>query len=305
MAEWTVEAKERLDHFLAERLPGATRSRIAKMIESGGALVDGGPALKAGQFLKPGQTVQADTPAEPPPHALDPVSMPLEIAWEDEHVLVVDKPRGLAVHPSPSDGGEPTLVHGLLARGHGLSEGSEPYRPGIVHRLDKETTGLIMVAKTSAAHAALAAQIMEKTAERRYFAGVLGRPDNAQFTINAPLGKDPRRPLQRAVRAEGKEAITHVRLVARLERGSLLACRLQTGRTHQIRVHLAACNLPVFGDPLYAPESAKPGPLQLHAAFLSFSHPVSGDRIALFSQPPIGFEGRELALEGTIEPWTP
>lgn len=286
--EWTVEQRTRLDRFLAERAPEHSRTAWSRAIADGKVTVEGEPATKAGLFLDPGDVVEAEPPDPRPPQSLEPVSIPLVVPYEDEHLLVVDKPRGLAVHPSPTSS-EPTLVHALLARSHGLSSGSAAYRPGIVHRLDKETTGLLVVAKTDRAHADLARQIQERTVSRVYVAVVAGRPDRDEFTVDAPLGRDPRHALRRAVVAGGKSAVTHVRFVREASGGSLLAVRLETGRTHQIRVHLAACGLPVLGDSLYATGEHAQGPMQLHAARLTFAHPVDGRPVNVYAGPPDGF----------------
>lgn len=299
----TAEGKERLDRFLARSMPGHSRTKIEKLIENQGVLVQGERHHKGGLMLRPGWEVVAEEPEETPPHDLTPVPMELEAVWEDEHVLVVNKPRGLAVHPAPGLA-EPTLVHGLLARGHGLSEEGGDFRPGIVHRLDKETTGLLMVAKSDAVHRSLASQIQAKTAGRRYAAVVRGLPKDTAMTIQAPIGRHPSSPVLRAIRSDGKEAVTHLLSLGRIDGGGVVACRLETGRTHQIRVHLAGIGCPVLGDFLYAPAPYNKGPLQLHAAWVSFDHPVSGLRISAYADPPLDFLGREWVDRTTIEQWT-
>jgi 23S rRNA pseudouridine1911/1915/1917 synthase len=299
----TADGKERLDRFLSRSMPGHSRSKIEKLIEEKGVLVQGERHHKGGLMLRAGWEVVAEEPKETPPHDLAPVSMALEAAWEDEHVVIVNKPRGLAVHPAPGLF-EPTLVHGLLARGHGLSGEGGDFRPGIVHRLDKETTGLLMVAKSDAAHRSLAAQIQAKTAGRRYVAVVKALPKESSMTIQAPIGRHPSSPVLRAIRADGKEAVTHVLGLGRIDEGGVVACRLETGRTHQIRVHLAGIGCPVLGDFLYAPAPYNRGPLQLHAAWVSFDHPLSGERISVYSDPPADFLGRERVDRTTIGQWT-
>ncbi|RYG40106.1 RluA family pseudouridine synthase, partial [bacterium] len=184
---------------------------------------------------------------------------------------------------------EPTLVEALLGRGTSLSEGSAAFRPGIVHRLDKETTGLLVVAKTDAAHANLAAQIEAKTAGRDYLAVVKGEIERERFTIDAPLGPDPRDRTKRAVVSNGKAAITHLRRLDRADGGTLLEARLETGRTHQIRVHLMAIGHPVLGDTLYAPLECHGVPLQLHAYRLAVEHPTTGERMQFETDPPSDF----------------
>jgi 23S rRNA pseudouridine1911/1915/1917 synthase len=196
------------------------------------------------------------------------------------------------------------LVHALLARGHDLSGHAGAYRPGIVHRLDKDTTGLLVVAKSDAIHAALSEQIKKREIERRYVAVVRNEPTLNRFIIDAPIGRDPRHPILRAVRADGKAAVTHVKVLRRVERGALLACKLETGRTHQIRVHLAHFGYEVWGDRLYAQTPYNKPPLQLHAAFLKFQHPASGAQIACFSSPPDDFIEHDLVESGEVTDWT-
>jgi len=297
-----AESRERLDKFLTRQLPGHTRSRLQRLIDEGGVLVQGQKAEKTGMELREGWTVDLEEPEETPPHDLAPADIPLDVRYEDDSMLVVNKPRGLATHPASSLK-EPTLVNALLWRSHELSQGSAPYRPGIVHRLDKETTGLIMVAKTDAAHAKLARQIEEKTAERIYVVAVSGEALEDQFTIDASIGRHPNVPILMAVKKSGKPARTHVRLLHQIGDEALLACRLDTGRTHQIRVHLAACHLPVIGDSLYAPEKISEGPMQLHAALLSFDHPVSGERITVYAEPPEDFIHHEMVVREEVEDW--
>lgn len=251
-------------------------------------MVQGELAGKTGLELREGWIVELEEPEETPPHDLEPADIPLDVRYEDSDVVVVNKPRGLATHPARSLK-EPSLVNALLARSHALSTGSAPYRPGIVHRLDKDTTGLIMVAKTDFAHASLARQIETRRARRTYVAVVAGEPLDEAFTIDAPIGRHPQRPLVMAVKRTGKVARTRVRVLKRLGAQTLLACRLDTGRTHQIRVHLAECHLPVVGDPLYAPVASASGPLKLHSALLEFEHPRTGGDVAVWAEPPEDF----------------
>lgn len=299
---WTVLEKGRLDHFLAIQYPGFSRSKLRAHIESGEVIVNGQGATKSGTLLRVGDVVESSVPVQSEPQPLEPVSMPLDVRFEDESLLVVNKPRGLPVHPANTLTG-PTLVHGLLARGTPLSGGSAEFRPGIVHRLDKDTTGLLIVAKTDAAHAALSAQIQRREVERRYVAVVGGSFEGPQFTIDAPLARDPRDPLKRAVVEGGKSARTHVRLLEHMGAGTLVSCRLESGRTHQIRVHLAHFGWPVLGDVLYAPKRLQVGPLQLHAAFLRFRHPVSGEELAIFVAPPADFIGYDKVSESQVSEW--
>ena len=302
--KYVAEGKERLDRFLSRKLPDHSRSKIVKCIEDGSVLVEGEVATKSGFQLKPGWEVEIGEIPETAPHDMTPVPMDLEIVYEDEALLVVNKPRGLAVHPADSHTG-PTLVHGLLARAHGLSEMGGSFRPGIVHRLDKETTGLMIVAKSDASHRELSEQIQARTVQRRYVALARGFPAHQRFTIDAPIGRHQGIPTRMTVKNTGKAAVTHVRVigVAPADKGSLLACRLETGRTHQIRVHLSHFGFPVLGDAIYAPDDWKSGPMHLHAAALKFVHPFSGEEIAVYAAPPEDFLGREVITESLVVGW--
>ncbi|QYK59483.1 MAG: RluA family pseudouridine synthase [Fimbriimonadaceae bacterium] len=302
MQTWLADEPERLDRFLATRMPDHTRSRLATAIRGGLVRVDGEAANKAGFMLKPGMRVQVEPIPASEPHNLEPVELPLDVVYEDDWLLVVDKPRGMVTHPTQSFQG-PTLVHALLARPHTLSSGQAPYRPGVVHRLDRDTTGLLIVAKTDGAHASLAAQISRREVSRRYVAWVEGIPEQERFTIDAPLGPHPARRTLRAVRAEGKAARTHVRVLSTHGQRTLVTVRLETGRTHQIRVHLASCRMPVTGDKLYGSGESS-GPLQLHAASLRFLHPEDGRQVGVFAPPPADFIRRELVKREDVEDWT-
>jgi len=296
-----AERTERLDKFLARMLPDHSRSRLVKLIDEGEVTVDGS-TTKASFLLGSGMEVVLDEPANAAPHDLTPADIPLEIVFEDEFLLVVNKPRGLASHPAASLK-EPSLVNALLARNTPLSSTAGEFRPGIVHRLDKETTGLMVVAKTDQAHVLLARQIESKSAERRYFAVVAGNLAQPRFTINAPIARSQKNRLLMTVDPHGKPAVTHIKQIARVDQGYVVGCRLETGRTHQIRVHLRAVGYPVLGDTLYAPKEWATGPLQLHAAYLSFAHPVSEDIVSFYAAPDAEFYGQaEVSLE-SIDPF--
>ncbi|MBS1708183.1 MAG: RluA family pseudouridine synthase [Armatimonadetes bacterium] len=299
---FVAEEKERLDKFLARMMPQESRSKLAKMVAEQGVLVQGEDVRRPSFELRPGWSVECGEVPASIPHDLTPVAMPLDVVYEDDALLVVNKPRGLVVHPGPSVRGA-TLVQALLARGGELSEGSAPFRPGIVHRLDKETTGLMAVAKSDAVHRSLAEQLRAKSAERRYLAGVKGTPGQERFTVEAPIARDPRRPTKMAAVAGGKPAVTHFKTLCRLDRGSLLACRLETGRTHQVRVHLMAVGFPVLGDDLYAPPPWDAGPMQLHAGYLSFVHPTTGATMAFFAPPPADFAEMPVDPQSALEEW--
>lgn len=244
--------------------------------------------------------VTLEEPTTTAPHDLTPADIPLEILFEDADLLVVNKPRGLAAHPA-STLKEPSLVNALLARNIELSTAGGEFRPGIVHRLDKETTGLMVVAKNDTAHVALARQMETKSAERRYFAVVAAEVEQPRFTVSAPIARSKQNRLLMTVDPHGKPAVTHVKRMSRVAQGTLVACRLETGRTHQIRVHLRAVGHPVLGDTLYAPREFATGPLQLHAGYLALDHPTSGERIAFYAGPDAEFYGQAQASREALE----
>ncbi len=288
----TAEGKERLDRFVARKMPEHSRTRVVQAIREGQVSVEGEVVTKPGHELKPGQQVDVQSIPESEPHNLEPADIPLDVRYEDEHVLVVNKPRGMASHPAPGLGPS-TLVNALLSRTHSLSTHAGEWRPGIVHRLDKETTGLMIVAKNDRAHRALAEQIKIKHAERVYVAVVFGRPEHARFTINKPIGRNPGIPSLMTVKQGGREAVTHVRVLpnkSEPRNQALVVCRLETGRTHQIRVHLSSTGHPIKGDKQYAKKPWNEGPMQLHAALLSFDHPETGKRVTVYAEPPSDFE---------------
>jgi 23S rRNA pseudouridine1911/1915/1917 synthase len=286
--QFEVDGFERLDKYLAAVMPDFSRSRLVEIIDQGKVRVDGKPR-KPSFRLEPGMLIEMDEePGNRPAHDLEPYDLPLDVRFEDEHVMVINKPRGLATHPAASLK-EPTLVNALLARGQALSQGSEAFRPGIVHRLDKDTTGLIMVAKTDLAHRRLSEQIADKSAGREYLAIAIGNMEKERVTIEAAIGRDPRNPVKMTITSDGKPAVTHVRRIGRCDVGTIVACKLETGRTHQIRVHLMGIGHPVLGDPLYNTREYQNVPLQLHAWKLSFDHPISADRVEVTAAPPSDF----------------
>lgn len=269
------EAGERVDRFLAARMEDVSRSRIQEWIGEGRVRV-GDRAVKANHRLKAGEDVTVDLP-EPEPANLVPEPMDLDIYYEDDDVIVVNKPRGLVVHPAPGhDSG--TLVNGLLAHCGRLAEAGGDRRPGVVHRIDKDTSGLLVVAKTDAAYLGLAKQFHDHTVTREYLAVVHGVLSHDSGTIDAPVGRHPRLRQQMAVVRGGRPAVTHFAVVERLNRATLVRLRLETGRTHQIRVHMEFIGFPVVGDPKYGPRRALGMKGQaLHAATLGFRHPVRGE----------------------------
>ncbi len=299
--QFVADKAERLDKFLVRMMPTFSRTKLAASVTAGGVLVDG-RAQRPSFMLSPGSVVDVEAEPETPPHDLTPSDMEIQVLYEDDDLLVVNKPRGLAVHPAETLK-EPSLVNVLLGRSHGLSSAAGSFRPGIVHRLDKETTGAIVVAKNDVAHLHLAKQIEGKSAERRYVVVVAGDLMQERFTVDAPIGRDPRHRVKMAVAAGGRRAVTHFRKLRRLDAGTLAAARLETGRTHQIRVHALAVGHPVLGDRLYAPKEWQDGPMQLHAAFMAFEHPISGERIEVFAPPPADFLGAGWVERTDLDPF--
>lgn len=296
-----ADVHERLDRFLATRMPKHSRTRIVRLIEEGGVTVDG-EQRKASFALKPGMEIDCAEVETTPMHDLTPVAVPIDVLYEDEWLLVVDKPRGMASHPAPGLR-QATLVNALLALSHELSVEGGAFRPGIVHRLDKDTTGVMVVAKTDAVHRHLQDQIRRKTAERRYVALAWGEVEHDRFTVNAAIARNPRKRIQMMVDREGREATTHFKSLGAFEGAALLAAKLETGRTHQVRVHLAWLGHPVRGDSVYATGEWAKGALQLHAAYLSFDHPVTGERIAVYQPPPRDFSARDRVSRAVLEEW--
>ncbi|WP_299489800.1 RluA family pseudouridine synthase [Acaryochloris sp. IP29b_bin.137] len=288
----------RIDRWLATRISSLSRSHIQKLIEQGHVQINHQVCTSKKYPLHIGDQVQVRIPA-PEPLALEPEPMDLEILFEDEHFLIVNKPAGLVVHPAP---GHPhgTLVHGLLAhcqaeQGSTLSGIGGVERPGIVHRLDKDTTGAIMVAKTDQAHRHLQAQIAAKTALREYVGIVYGRPPAAMGRMEFPIGRHPTDRIKMAVVPEdhgGKAAVTHWQMLQPLGNYALVKFQLETGRTHQIRVHCAQMGCPIVGDPLYSrgrSVGVNVSGQVLHAWRLSLKHPVSGFEIKVQAPLPADF----------------
>ena len=291
------DAGQRLDRFLAASLPELSRSRIAELIDAGHVLVNGA-AVKRAHRVVVGDRIQVALLPRPALEAA-PENIPLEILYEDEDLLVVNKPAGMTVHAG-AGASRGTLVNALLHRFQKLSAVGGPLRPGIVHRLDKDTSGVLVVACNDAAHRGLAAQFQNRTVEKTYLALVHGKLKRESGAIDLPISRDSIRRTRMTTRrpaGRARAARTDWRVLARLENFTLVAVRIQTGRTHQIRVHFSALGHPVVGDTLYgAPKQvrlprkgAAPPPLGrnfLHAARISFEHPRTGQRVTVASPLP-------------------
>jgi len=286
--------KERLDRFLATQLPEFSRARLQKLIEGGAVFLNGAACTNKKAPVRRCDRLRLVVPAAEPLE-LQPEPIPLDILFEDEHLIVLNKAKGLVVHPAPGHASG-TLVNALLAHcGDRLAGIGGVQRPGIVHRLDKDTSGAIVVAKTDFAHQHLQGQIAAKTARREYLGVVCGAPAGETGRVDRPVGRHPIERKKMAVipvEKGGRAAVTHWQLQERLGNYSLLHFQLETGRTHQIRVHCAAIGLPIVGDALYGPRKfpVKLSGQALHAWRLTLVHPVNGETIAAIAPPPVEFE---------------
>ncbi|OOC60568.1 RluA family pseudouridine synthase [Paenibacillus ihbetae] len=285
--EWVVDvesAKTRIDKYITEGLDeDVSRSQVQLWIADGHVLVNDSP-VKANYKVNQGDRISLAIPA-PSVVEIVPEDIPLDIAFEDRDVIVVNKPRGMVVHPAPGHVSG-TLVNALMHHCKDLSGINGELRPGIVHRIDKDTTGLIMAAKNDKAHASLAAQLKEHSVNRRYLALVHGNISHDQGTIDAPIGRDPQdRKMYTVTDRNSKHAVTHFTVVERFADYSLLELKLETGRTHQIRVHMKYIGHPLVGDPVYGKSKGiKLNGQALHAAVLGFVHPATGQYLE-FSAP--------------------
>ncbi|MDW7652273.1 MAG: RluA family pseudouridine synthase [Bacillota bacterium] len=284
-------AGERLDVAVTQAHVGLTRARVQKLIDEGCILVDGS-TKKANYRLRTGEKIEVAVP-ETKPSPLAPEPIKLEILYEDSDVLVLNKPKGLVVHPAAGHAGG-TLVNALLYHCNDLSGIGGEARPGIVHRLDKDTSGVLVVAKNDRAHQSLAKQFKEHSVIREYVAVVHGEPAVDRGIIDAAIARHQRERKKMAVTAAGKgrRAVTHFRVLERLSGYTYLALRLETGRTHQIRVHLASIGHPVVGDPVYGRKKQKfrLSGQALHARLLGFIHPADGRSLEFSSEPPKEFQ---------------
>jgi 23S rRNA pseudouridine1911/1915/1917 synthase len=314
-----ADAGDRLDRVLSRNFSDVSRARFQGLIADGRVRVNGTTIVEARHRVKPGARIEVLVPA---PAAARPQAeeIPLAILYEDREVIVIDKPAGLVVHPAPGHWGG-TLVNALIAHcGDSLSGIGGERRPGIVHRLDRNTSGLMVAAKNDRAHRSLSEQFAQHgrdgRLERAYLAIVWGKPARSRGSISAPIGRKPSNRQKMAVRPDrGRTAITHYRVIKTFDRPgapTLIECRLETGRTHQIRVHLAHAGHPLLGDPVYgrshaasarrlpaAAQSAleRLGRQALHASLLGFEHPVSGKAMRFSSPPPPDFSAVVQALE--------
>ena len=277
----------RIDKVLAHQFNQFSRSHLQKWIEDGNVRVNGQP-VKPKYKLAVGDQVVIE-PEAPQKVDLTPEKIPLDIVYEDDDVIVVNKPQGMVVHPAP---GHPdhTLVNALLYHSP-LSTINGEFRPGIVHRIDKDTSGLLMVAKNDLAHRSLAAQLKAKTNQREYVALVHGVIKQDAGTIDAPIGRSKKDRKKQAVVSDGRHAVTHFKVLHRFRHYTLMSCRLETGRTHQIRVHMKSIGHPLAGDPLYGPRKTLPGRGQyLHARLLGFKHPRTGKELVFTAPLPEYFQ---------------
>lgn len=286
----TEESGKRLDVYLAENLPGISRSYVQKLIDGNRVLADGLPARAKAKTAR-GMVITVNMP-EPEPLDVKPADLPIEIVYEDEDLLVINKPKDMVVHPAPGNR-ENTLVNALLFHCDDLSDINGIIRPGIVHRIDKDTSGLLAVAKNNHAHQALAEQLKDHSMERIYEAIVEGILQEDKGTIDAPIGRHPADRKKMAVTpGKGREAVTHFEVLTRLNGATHVRCRLETGKTHQIRVHMAYIRHPVYGDPLYGASSRKAniGGQMLHARYLILTHPTTGEKIQFEAPLPESFQ---------------
>lgn len=288
----------RLDKVLAERLPDLTRTAIQRLLEEELVLINGKPAAK-NRKGRAGDSVAVRIP-DPEPLCLQAENVPLDIVYEDDDLLVVNKPQGMVVHPAPGNY-QGTLVNALLAHcGTSLSGINGVIRPGIVHRIDKDTSGLLMVAKNDFAHQGLARQIKEHSFRREYEAVVAGRMKQESGVVNAPIGRHPIDRKKMAVTEKNsKEAVTYFRVIAEYPGYTHIRLRLETGRTHQIRVHMAYLGHPVAGDPVYGPQKPDLGLKGqcLHARLIGFVHPRDGRYLEFESPLPDYFARFLIKLE--------
>ncbi len=272
-----ADAGNRLDHFLQRSLPSYSRARLQAWIKEGRVLIDGSPA-KASHTLRGGESIEV-VPAEKPPLRAEPEDLPVKILYEDAAVLAIDKPAGLVVHAGAGNHSG-TLVNRLVHRFQALSNVGGELRPGIVHRLDKDTSGVLLVARTDAAHRNLSAQFADRSVEKTYLALVQGSPRADSGRVTKPIARDPHhRTRMTAKLSTGRASLTDYKVKERFAKFTFLEVRIGTGRTHQIRVHLASLGHPVAGDRLYGAAAAPR--MFLHAWRIGFTSPATGERVSV------------------------
>ena len=289
---FTAEEKgQRLDVFVVERFPELSRSHVQKLIEQGNVLVDG-TVRKANYKLRGAEAVQVTVP-QAEPISVEPEDIPLDILYEDKDIIVVNKARGMVVHPA-SGVYSGTLVNALLYHCQDLSGINGEIRPGIVHRLDKDTSGVMVCAKNDTAHLDLAEQIRTKTAHRTYWAIVHGNIKEEAGIIKGDIGRHPTdRKKMAIVRENGKPAVTHFKVLERFGEYTLVECQLETGRTHQIRVHMTSIGHPLVNDPKYGPKKSSPFAINgqaLHSLQLTLTHPVTKEEMTFTAPIPTDME---------------
>ncbi|MGM9903989.1 RluA family pseudouridine synthase [Enterococcus sp. 10A9_DIV0425] len=282
------QEKGRIDKVLTNLFSTYSRSQIQQWLKEEAVFVNGHP-VKANYKVKPKDAVFVEIP-EPEELTIVAEDLPIEIVYEDDAVAVVNKPQGMVVHPSAGHT-HGTLVNGLMYHMKNLSSINGVIRPGIVHRIDKDTSGLLMIAKNDLAHESLAQQLKDKTSLRKYVALVHGVISHDKGTINAPIGRSKVDRKMQAIREDGKPAVTHFTVLERFENFTLIELRLETGRTHQIRVHMKYIGYPLAGDPVYGPKKTLKGNGQfLHAKLLGFTHPVTKENMVFEAPLPEVFE---------------
>jgi 23S rRNA pseudouridine1911/1915/1917 synthase len=287
----TADGDTRLDKCVCAEIPELSRTQVQRLIAAGNITVNG-KVTKPGLRLSPGDEVDVTIPPTPP-QELKPEAIPLKIIYEDDDLLAVDKPANLTVHPAPGHPGH-TLVNAILAHFPHLADIGDSLRPGVVHRLDKDTSGVMLVAKNSTAQADLAKQFKSHSVTKAYLALVTGKLEPESGIIEADIGRDPRNRKKMAVVAQGREARTEYRVIKYIGNYTLLEIMPETGRTHQIRVHLAAIGFPVVGDKVYGVKSKYLSRQFLHACRLGFRLPATGEYVEFESELP---EDLERALE--------
>ncbi|WP_017727230.1 RluA family pseudouridine synthase [Halalkalibacterium ligniniphilum] len=297
--EWVVtsdQKEERIDKLVTSLHENWSRTQVQQWVKEGHLHVNHKP-VKSNYKVEEGDLLTLIIP-EPEPIEVVPENIPLDIVFEDEDVIVVNKPRGMVVHPAPGHSSG-TLVNGLMYHCKDLSGINGVIRPGIVHRIDKDTSGLLMVAKNDRAHESLVNQLKAKTTKRVYQAIVHGVIPHDHGTIDAPIGRDKKDRQSMTVTEENsREAVTHFSVLERFQEYTFVECRLETGRTHQIRVHMKYIGFPLAGDPKYGPRKTLPiGGQALHAAELGFTHPRTGEELAFQVEMPEDMKGLLMALQ--------